>query len=514
MKYVASLDVGTSGTRCLIFNINGQIIAYDYQEWNSFYPSITMVEQNAEFWWHAVQKSIINAIKKAKINTEDILSVAITNQRETIVPVDEKGNSLHNAIVWQDRRTIQECQWIKETIGEDKIYNKTGLIIDPYFSSSKILWFKNEKPHIYKRTHKFLLVHDYILYKLTGKFITDYSNASRTMLFDINLCKWSDEIANLMDIDLNKLPDAVPSGKVVGNIISSETGFSKKTIVVTGGGDQQCAALGVGVVQSGRMKCTTGTGSFILGYLNKPTFDPKKRVLCSCGVIPDSWVQEASLFSTGAALKWARDNIGAAELLESYIQKTRGNFIDPYDIITQQAAQSQVGSKGLIFIPHLIGAGAPHWNPEAKGIFYGLSLAHKTKDLYRSILEGVAYEIKKNIKIFEELGFKPQDLRVTGGGSRSSLWNQIIADVLNITCTRPKIEDSTAVGAAILAAYGTGEFPDINKASEQMSQMEKFWDPIEENNLQYDKLSKLSEKIYHVLNESKIYSELSDKDFK
>ena len=381
---------------------------------------------------------------------------------------------LHNAIVWQDRRTTEECDWIRENIGPDKIYQTTGLTIDPYFSGSKILWIKKHYPEIYQNTYKFLLVHDFILYKLTGKFATDYSNASRTMLFDINNLKWSDEIASAMEIDLDKMPDAVPSGPEIGNIISQESGFSTQTKVIAGAGDQQCAALGVGVVKPGRIKCTTGTGSFILSYLDEPTFDPQKRVLCSCHAVPGKWVQEASVFTTGAVLKWTRDHIGAAEKIQTQISEMRGEKIDPYDLITESAANSPVGANGILVIPHFMGAGAPHWNPDARGVFFGLALGHTNADLYRAVLEGVSFEIKKNINVFASLGVIPEEMRVTGGESRSDLWNQIMADILGIRCGRGDIEESTAVGAAILATYGAGEFDDIEKAADQMANITHF----------------------------------------
>jgi D-xylulose kinase len=508
-KYVSALDVGTTGTRCIIFDLKGTEIARHYEEWHSIYPSPVMVEQNAEAWWSAVQKTIKEAIGKAKIPKEEILSVAITNQRETIVPVDKDGNSLYNALVWQDRRTTDECAEIRTKIGADKIYNTTGLTIDPYFSSSKILWFKNQKPEIYQKTHKFLLVHDYILHKLTGKFVTDHSNASRTMLFDINHLKWSDEIASGLGLDLDKMPEAMPSGKEIGNIISESTGFATRTKVVTGAGDQQCAALGVGVVKPGRIKCTTGTGSFILSFLEKPTFDPKKRVLCSCHAVPGAWVQEASIFTSGAVLRWVRDNIGGCEKIEAYIKNLRGQPVDSYDLITEAASASPVGANGLLIVPHFIGAGAPHWNPLARGVIFGLALGHKTGDIYRAVLESVAMEVKKNVNVFKLLGSNPQEMRVTGGGSRSNLWNQIQADVLGIRCGRGELEESTAVGAAILATYGIKEFPDISKAADEMANITKVWDPIPANHEKYTKLFATAEKLYSILDQNGIYNEIA-----
>jgi len=502
--FVAALDLGTTGCRTYIFDLAGSIIASDYQEWESFYPTPSYVEQDANAWWESIKITIQNAIKKSGIDKTEIVSLSVTNQRETIVPVDKEGNPLHNALVWQDRRTVDQVEFIKNKLGKDKIYKTTGLTIDPYFSATKILWFKDIKPEIYQKTHKFLLVSDFIIYKLTGHYITDFSNASRTMLFDINNLRYAEDIASELELDLDKMPDTVESGVDIGEIVTDETDFDKKTLVITGAGDQQSAALGVGVVSPGQIKCTTGTGSFILAYLSEPNFDPEKRVLCSCHAIPGAWVQEASIFTTGAALRWFRDQIGHAECMAA----EEGQ--DPYEIMTEEAEKSPIGAKGLIFIPHLVGAGAPHWDPYAKGIIYGLALGHERRDLYRAVLEGVAYEVRKNIEVFKELGIEPKELLLTGGGSRSDLWNQIYADVLGITCVRNIIEEATSLGSAILAASGAGLFPDIAKAAESLCKVDKKWIPNENRHAFYNKLYNFSSKLYDFLKEQNMSKILND----
>jgi D-xylulose kinase len=502
--YVAALDLGTTGCRTYIFDLAGKILSSDYQEWSSFYPSPSFVEQDANVWWDSIKKTISGAIKKSGIDNSEIVSISIANQRETIVPVDAEGNPLHNALVWQDRRTIKQVEHITNKIGLDKIYQTTGLTIDPYFSATKILWFKDEKPEIYQKTHKFLLVSDFILYKLTGQFYTDFSNVSRTMLFDINNLKYSDEISSELEIDLDKMPETVESGVSIGEITTNETAFDKKTLVVTGAGDQQSAALGVGVTSPGEMKCTTGTGSFILAYLPKPKFDPEKRVVCSCHAISGAWVQEASVFTTGAVLRWFRDEVGNEECM-----KTKEGQ-DPYDVINDEAEKSSLGANGVLLIPHFTGAGAPHWNPLAKGIMFGLSLGHERKDLYRAVLEGVAYEIKKNIEIFSELGIKPKELMLTGGGSRSDIWNQIYADVLGITCVRNKVEEATSLGAAILAATGAGLFQNASKAAENLCKVDKKWAPNNQNHELYKKIYKISYELYNALKSVNYYQRFND----
>ncbi len=501
--YIAALDVGTTGGRTIIFNLDGKEVARHYEEWKSIYPSPVMVEQDANAWWSAMKATTAGALKKGNINPKDIAGVACTNQRETIVPVDKDGKPLANALVWQDRRTIEECEIIRQKVGPDKIYQKTGLTIDPYFSASKILWFKRHQPDLYAKTHKFLLVHDFILHKLTGQFVTDYTNASRTMLFDINALKWSDEIASALGLDLNKMPEAVPPGKAVGKIVMKDTGgFSPDTVAVAGAGDQQAAALGVGVVEKGKIKCTTGTGSFILNHLDKPTFDSKKRVLCSCHA-DGKWVQEASIFTSGAVYRWVRDTIGKSEC-----DIAEENDVDPYNIMDGLAKKSPVGSNGLILVPHFIGAGAPYWNPVARGIIFGLSLGHTRSDIYRAVMEGVSFEVRVNLEVFRELGSTPQELRVTGGGSRSETWNQIMADACSIPLKRGELEESTAIGAAILAAYGTGQYKDVKTAANKIAVMTKEWTPNPATKGKYESLFQLSRKIIATLLGANIYAEL------
>lgn len=503
--FIASLDLGTTGVRTFIFDISGTILATDYQEWESYYPIPSYVEQDADSWWNSLKKTIEAAIKKSGIDKSEIVSLSVTNQRETIVPIDKEGNPLHNALVWQDRRTTDQVEFIKKKIGAEKVYKTTGLTIDPYFSATKILWFKDIKPEIYKKAHKFLLVSDFILFKLTGQFYTDYSNASRTMLFDINKLKYSDDIASDLELDLDKMPEPLKSGKDIGEITTDETLFDKKTLVITGAGDQQSAALGVGVTSPGTIKLTTGTGSFMLAYLEKPNFDPKKRVLCSCHAVPGAWVQEASIFTTGAYLRWFRDEIAYEECIVAEEQNQ-----DPYDIISKEANESPVGANGLITIPHLVGAGAPHWNPYARGIIFGLALGQKRRDVARAILEGVAFEVKKNVEVFQELNIKPVELMLTGGGSRSDLWNQIISDVLGVTCVRNVIEEATSLGAAILAASGAGIFPDIAKAAESICKIDKKWLPDTDRHSKYDKLYRFSYDLYNLLQRNNIYTKFQD----
>ncbi|MHA2150112.1 MAG: FGGY family carbohydrate kinase, partial [Candidatus Thorarchaeota archaeon] len=250
--------------------------------------------------------------------------------------------------------------WIEREVSQDAVYSITGLTVDPYFSAPKILWIKQNEASVFKDADKFLLVHDYLIYRLSDEFVTDYSNASRTMLFDVRRATWSERILDEFGIPEEKLPRTVAA---------KETGLKVGTPIVAGGGDQQCAALGVGVVKEGMLKSTTGTGTFLLAHSKTVRLDPGLRVLCSRHVVPNSFVVEASMFTTGSALKWFRDNLGAEERT---IADDRG--VDPYEVITEEADRIPAGSEGVIHIPHFVGAGAPNWNPHSRGIFAGLAL--------------------------------------------------------------------------------------------------------------------------------------------
>ena len=507
-EFILSIDVGTTGGRSIIFDQKGKAVASAYQEYTSYFPTPSEVEQNADDWWLVTKNTIQQAMKSGKIESSKITGVSVTNQRETIVPVNEKGEPLSRAIVWQDRRTIKQCQEIKDKVGSEKIYDITGLTVDPYFSSPKILWIKNNWEKAFNKAYKFMLVHDFVQMKLTNEFITDYSNASRTMLFDINTLSWSKEILNKLDIPIEKLPKPVPSGKKIGIIskeVANELGLPEDLSVVAGGGDQQCAAIGVGVTQKGRVKATTGTGTFLLAFLEKSQRDPKRRVLCSCHAMPGKYVFEASIFTTGSVLRWFRDNFSSAE--KSLALNLN---VDSYELLGMQAESIPPGSEGVMVVPHFTGAGAPHWDPNAKGVIFGLSLGHTRNHLIRAIMEATCYEIKTNLAVFKELGLSLNELRITGGASRNSTWNQIEADICNTNVIKGEVEEATALGAAILAGVGSGLYKSIEKAADEMIIIDEKRIPINKNVKLYNQYYEVYEKLYSSLKSSNLYLKLDE----
>ncbi|MHA1695100.1 MAG: xylulokinase [Candidatus Helarchaeota archaeon] len=504
----AVIDAGTTGLRTILYDSSGKELGKAYKEHKSYFENPNWVEQNANDWYQSVKETSKAVIKKSGVSKDQIIGISITNQRETIVPVSEDGIPLRNAIIWQDRRTIDECKDIEKLIGFEEINRITGLTINPYFSAPKIMWIKKNQPEIFKKTHKFLLVHDFLINKLGNIFVSDWSNASRTMLFDITKFEWSKEICDKLELDIDKLPETVPSSKVVGKVskkAANETGFNEGTPIIAGGGDQQCAAVGNGVIKEGRVKVTTGTGSFILAYIDKLTRDPKRRILTTCHAIPGKYILEASVFTTGAIYRWFRDNFGEKE--KELANKTGR---DPYDILNEECKKNtRLGANGLLLIPHFAGAGAPYWNSLAKGIIIGLSLNHTRYDIIRSIFEAVGFEIRKNIELFNEMGIKVDEIRITGGGTRSSFWNQIQADIYGIPVLRVSTEETTSLGCAILIGVGSGVYKNFDDAIESMITIKEKLKPNAKNNEKYNKLFAINKRIFNIMNENEIYSDLN-----
>jgi D-xylulose kinase len=510
-QLVMAIDVGTGGTRTAVFDTDtGRLVAQTHQEYTSLFPRPTWVEQDAEDWWRTTCSTAQATTKKIGNDAGAIVAVSITNQRETIVPVDQKGKPLYNALVWQDRRTSPQCQMIQDELGADTVYNETGLIIDPYFSAPKILWFKKERPQLFQKTHKFLLVHDFILQRLTGEFATDFSNASRTMLFSVQKTEWSNLMCDRLEIPKEKLPLAYPSGTKIAEVTlaaAKAAGLPEGLPVIVGGGDQQCGALGVGVVKPGRVKATIGTGTFILAFEKKPLFDPQRRLLCSCHAVPNRWVIEASIFTSGIIYRWFRDQFGHDEKQLAQLLDT-----DAYELMDEQAKQSPPGARGIIVLPHFVGAGAPYWNPEARGVILGLALGHSRSDIIRAIMEGAAFEVRSNLETMRSIGISLKELRLTGGATQSAIWNQIQADITQLPVQRSQIEEATALGAAILAATGSGLYKNVNQAAEAMVSVGERYQPRQNLAEIYNRLYSIHTNTYYALEKAKVFSQLNTLD--
>ncbi|MCG6796562.1 MULTISPECIES: FGGY-family carbohydrate kinase [unclassified Geobacillus] len=510
---VLVLDMGTTGGRAIVFDANGQVHGSAYREYRSVFHSPTVIDHDPETWLQAI-KEVINELKQTKPEClANVLGLAVTSQRATILPVDKNGTPLAPAILWQDKRSIKECKEIEERLGHDTIYQRTGLKIDPYFSLPKILWFRNEKPEIYHNAAYFLTAHDYIVHSLTGEFKTDWTQASRTMLFNIHRFQWDDEIIRELALDENKLPRAFPTGTIAGRITkraASEFGLPEGLPVVMAGGDQQCAAVGLGAVQPGIVKVTTGTGSFVVAPIDHPATSSKHKVVCSASAIPGHWVMEAGIFTTGSTYRWLRDLLSSDD---------KNSTLGSYDALNHQVELSKPGANGVLHVPHYAGSAAPYWNAKASGVLFNLSLGIKKSDVIRAFLEGICFEINKNLKIIDSMLKENSDqnhagltqVHVSGGLVRLDLFNQIQADIYGLNVIPGTTEQASALGAAMIAFVALKVFGDVTEASKTMGSLDfgRMKMPNPEMREIYQEMSELHDAIYQALLKANIYERSS-----
>ncbi|HER24094.1 MAG TPA: carbohydrate kinase [Candidatus Atribacteria bacterium] len=509
-QLIISIDLGTTGCRTVIFNELGDPLSHSYQEYNSIYLSSRWIDHDPKTWLEAAQSTVKEAISKLKETHKNFSAIAVTSQRATVIPVDKDGDPIDNAILWQDKRAIEETEHLKNIYGSKEIYTITGLRIDPYFTLPKLLWFKKNRREIYGKTFKFLTVQDFIIHYLTGIFKTDWTQASRTMLFNIDRFKWEEDLIKSVGIALDKLPEAVPPGSVIGVLNRSaadKLGLPEGIPVIAAGGDQQCAAIGLGVVKDGLVEANTGTGSFVLTNSNKPFKDKNQRLICSASSVAGKWVLEAGIFTTGSIYRWFRDNFW---LLGSEEQKKFRT--DAYSFMNSEAEKEPIGSNGLLLIPHFAASAAPYWNPEARGILFGLSLGHTSSSIIRAILEGIAFEIRKNMVIMEGFVGPIKEVRISGGLTRSEIFNQIQADIYGRPVVKSGYEDASSLGAAIIAAVKIGLYNNIVTAVDSMTKLDYLSqkNPIDIHTKVYEDLIIIHDELYKSIEKSGIYHKLNE----
>ncbi len=448
---VLAVDVGTTGVNSVVYSSGGKRLASDYSEFPVYYPKPGWVEQDAEDWWTTTVSTVRECCRLIG-RGHRVIAMSVTNQRETVVPVDREGKPLTRAMVWQDRRSSLQASGIKDRLGPGSIFEITGLNPDPYFTLPKILWWKKNQPRVFKNTWKFMLVHDFLMYRLTGEVLTDHTNASRTMLLDLGKREWSSDIADEFGLSLDKMPNPVLPGSPVAPLepdIGRKLGIPGTPLVVAGGGDQQCSALGLGITGPGKVKSTTGTGTFIVAPVTDRDPRARGKIVYSAHAVPDTDIAEASIFTTGSLLAWIKRLLYHGE---------------DYETLNREAQSSGAGARGLYTVPFFSGAGAPHWSPESRGMIHGLTLGHVRGDIARSVMEAVAFEIRTNLDVMLGLGIPVKELVLDGGAARSRLWNQIICNVVNKPCLVAGDVEATAAGAAVLAAVGAGLYPGVEEA--------------------------------------------------
>ena len=466
MSYLLGIDIGTSGTKALVIDTDrdGAVIGSATVEYPLYVPKPLWAEQNPEDWWQAAVAAVREATSDAGIKGSDIKGVGLSGQMHGAVFLDSEDRVLRPSILWCDQRTAAECEWITQTVGAERVVELISNPVLTGFTAGKIVWLRNNEPDIYARVAKVLLPKDYIRLKLTGEYATDVSDASGTALFNVRERKWSYEMLEAVQIPSKWMPDVYESPEVSGRLTAqaaSETGLEVGTPVVGGGGDQAAGAVGSGVVKTGIISSTVGTSGVVFAFADEPVVDSKLRVHTFCHAVPGKWHVMGVMLSAGGSLRWFRD-----AMCEKEREMASAVGRDPYDIISEEAAQVPAGCEGLIFLPYLTGERTPYPDPNARGVFFGITLRHSKAHFARAVMEGVAYGLQDSFEILTQMGVPVSQVRASGGGARSELWRQIQADVTGYEHVTLNIEEGPAYGVALLAGVGIGVYPSVEKACE------------------------------------------------
>jgi len=450
---VMAIDQGTTGSRAIIIDKSGKVLGSAYSEFRQIFPKPGWVEHDAEEIWKVTAKVISQAIKKTGVDAKRIAAIGITNQRETTVIWDRKtGKPIYNAIVWQCRRTTDICDQLKKKGYEKTFCKKTGLVIDAYFSGTKIKWLLDNVKGARERAKKgelaFGTIDSWLIYKLSGHkaFVTDYTNASRTLIFNIAKKKWDEELLDILNIPAKLLPRVLPSSGLFAKTACKELPFG---IPIAGvAGDQQAALFGQACFEKGLAKNTYGTGCFMLTYLGDKFVQSKSGLVTTLACDPKgrpAYALEGSIFITGAAIQWLRDQ------LKVIVKASEAEAI----------AKSVADTAGVYFVPAFVGLGAPYWDMNARGAILGLTRGANRSHIIRAALESIAYQTRDLALAMEnDLGAKVKELRVDGGASRNNFLMQFQADILGVPVNRPTVVETTALGAGYLAGMGVGLWKD------------------------------------------------------
>ena len=497
MNHILSVDAGTTASKVSLFNESGDLLAISTQEYRLITPTALAVEIEAETLWNAFKVGVHDVLKKAKVRPEDLNAVGISAQGETLILIDGKGTPLRNAIVWLDNRAQEEAEILDREFDDGTSYRITGQVkIVPTWPASKILWIKRNEPEIFRKVYKYLLVEDYLIYRMTGKFVAEGSLLCSTIYWNIVTRKWWNEMLDYLGITADQLPEIRESGEAVGEVLSpvaSELGLSPRTIVSTGALDQAAGATGVANVRPGVFSENTGAALAICAPLERPVFDPQRRMPIHYFVRPASYM--AHTFTTGGiVLRWFRDYFCQQEM---QVGSTTG--IDPYDLLGREAAQVAPGSEGIVMLPHLQGAMAPEANSKAKGVLYGFTLRHTKAHFARAIMEAIVCIVRRNIEVLEDLGIKVNEIRTLGGGARSPVWKQIEADITGRPVLTMKNEEAACLGAAILAGKAVGLYKSIDQACEKMVSVKQRFVPNLANKAVYEKTYERYVRLYNDL---------------
>ncbi len=464
-NFFIGIDAGTTSIKGVLMGDDGEIAAMAIEEY-VLEMQQDRCEIDAELYWEKAISVIRQLIKSNRELAKNIRALSFSSQGETLICVDQNGKPLRKAIVWLDNRSLSEAVAIETKFGAEEICFKTGQPqVQPLWPATRISWLRTHEPLLFQSVHKFLLVEDFLIFKLSGKFVGEQTLASSTLYYDIREKRWWPEMLSYLEISEEKLPEIYPSGTVAGIVlptVAHDIGLPPNTRIVTGAYDHVAGALGAGNFQGGAVSETTGTSMAMVVTLDKPIPNYVINIPMQCHAIPGKYLLLPYGQTAGFVLKWFKDQFCQQEANE----KKDGQ--DIYDCLTTQAENIPPGCDGLIMLPHLMGSGSPEFNSQARGVIAGITAATTKGHFIRAILEAIACMMKRNLDLLKVSEIHVKEIKALGGGSKSKLWNQIKADVSNIPITTVQGQETAAIGAAILAATGTGFFSSIECACKKM----------------------------------------------
>ena len=506
MEYIIGGDLGTSGTKTVLFDREGHIAASATVEYPLYQPENGWAEQDPEDWWRAAATTIGQVIVESRVDPGDIKGVGLSGQMHGLVMLDREGRVLRRSIIWCDQRSGRQCEEITGRVGRERLIEITANPALTGFTAAKLLWVRENEPEIYSRCAHILLPKDYVRYMLTGAFATEVSDASGMQLLDVPKRCWSEEVLAKLDIDPALLAKVYESPEVTGEVTAEAaklTGLRPGTPVVGGAGDNAAAAVGTGVVRDGKAFTTLGTSGVVFAHTDKISIDPKGRVHTFCCAVPGAWHVMGVTQGAGLSLKWFRDNFCYSEIVSA-----QGLSIDPYVLLDRQAELSPVGCNKLFYLPYLMGERTPHLDPDCRGVFFGLSAMHVRSDLLRAVMEGVAFSQRDSLEVLREMGVATSRMLACGGGGTSPFWRQMLSDVYNCPVQTVKSKEGPALGAAILAGVGAGLYPSVQEACDMLIDVNPPQEPIAGNVEKYEKLYRIYTGLYPALKEN--YRQLAE----
>ncbi|MDR1272621.1 MAG: FGGY-family carbohydrate kinase [Clostridiales Family XIII bacterium] len=489
--YLIAHDLGTTGNKATLFSVNGGMIRSVTEKYPTYYTNGNWAEQEPEDWWNA----FCTATKKLLrgFDASEVLAVSFSGQMMGCVCVDAQGRALRRAVIWADMRSGAQEAAIAQKISPEAFYRIAGHRLSRSYSIEKLMWIRDNEPEVFEKTHKALNAKDYIVCRLTGEFVTDFSDASGTNALDLGRMDWSDDILAAAGIDRDVFPEIYPSTKVAGSIssvVSEECGLAEGTKIVLGGGDGSCASVGAGSVAEGVTYNCLGSSSWICTASREPFFDKKMRTVTWAHVMPGLLIPGGTMQAAGVSFEWGKELLCSGDIAEA-----KANGEDVYGVINQRMEASPVGANALLFLPYLLGERCPRWNGDARGSFIGLKNEHTSGDLMRSIAEGVAMNLGIILEILK--GAVPvTEMFIVGGMAQSGTIRQVLADVYGMDVIRLRhLEEATSIGAAVVAGVGVGVLSGFD-AYELFNRADSRTSPTMENIAKYNKMKPLFEQAY------------------